>query len=403
VTRTRRIASLSIAAASAVALLLSAPSAATAAPGALSPSSITVAPAATQAAFTRAPAPTISGTAVAGNVLTVTAGSWQPAPSRLDIQWRVDGNPVDGATGTEWEVPTGVAGRSVSVSVSASRAGYQTKTTTSSARAVSWSLGSVMTPGTILRPGVKLTSPDGRYAFGILGDGNVALTRGTALVRTAKTTLVLDGRLSFTKDGELLLLNQYDVALWSSGTGGLGATGAVLGNDGVLRLVDGNSDDVWTSAKMAAQPDATAAAASVPGRFGWAYPLRPSGTFTTYAGHSGDDISASTGTPIYAMRGGTVSVRELWITSGCPSWAPNTTKQKEVVVTSTVDGRRLEQVYAHLSAFSVKTGQSVTAGQRIGSVGSTGCSTGPHLHTAFTVDGVRFELYPRDVLGGSSY
>ncbi|MEI2268601.1 M23 family metallopeptidase [Microbacterium sp. No. 7] len=154
---------------------------------------------------------------------------------------------------------------------------------------------------------------------------------------------------------------------------------------------------------MAALPDATGAAASVPGRYGWAYPLRPNGKFTTYAGHSGDDIAAPTGTPIYAMRGGTVSVREVWITSGCPSWAPNKTKQKEVVVTSTVDGHRFEQVYAHLSAFSVKTGQSVAAGQRIGSVGSTGCSTGPHLHTAFAVDGVRYELYPRDVLGTASY
>jgi len=355
------------------------------------------------ASFTTTPTPTISGSATAGGVLRVNTGTWQPAPTQFGVQWRVDGNPVDGATGTSWEVPTGVAGRSVSVSVTAYRANHRPVTKTSAARSVSWSLGTSMTPGTMLRPGVKLTSPDGRSAFGILGDGNVGLTRGYALTRTARTTFAFDGRLSFTKDGELLLLNQYDVVLWSSRTAGLGATGAVLGNDGVLRLVDGNGDDVWTSEKMAALPDATGAAASVPGRYGWAYPLRPNGKFTTYAGHSGDDIAAPTGTPIYAMRGGTVSVREVWITSGCPSWAPNKTKQKEVVVTSTVDGHRFEQVYAHLSAFSVKTGQSVAAGQRIGSVGSTGCSTGPHLHTAFAVDGVRYELYPRDVLGTASY
>ncbi|CAL4860108.1 peptidoglycan DD-metalloendopeptidase family protein [Microbacterium sp. MM2322] len=355
------------------------------------------------ATFSSTPKSTISGTAASGRVLTVNPGTWQPAPAELLVQWRVDGNPVEGATGRTWEVPTWVAGRSVSVSVTANRPAYRSATATSAAKAVSWSLGTFMPPGTTLRPGVRLTSPDGRYAFGSLGDGNVALTRGYALVRTARTTGALDGRLTFTTDGELLLLDQYDVAMWSSRSGGLGATGAVLGNDGVLRLIDGNGDSVWTSAQMAAQPDATAAAASVPGRFGWAYPLRPTGKFTTYSGHSGDDISAPTGTPVYTMRGGKVSVREVWIRSGCPSWAPNKTKQKEVVVTSTVDGTRLEQVYAHLSAFSVKTGQTVAAGQRIGAVGSTGCSTGPHLHTAFTVDGVRYSLYPRDVLGTATY
>ncbi len=355
------------------------------------------------APFTSTPKPTITGTAAAGRTLTVSPGSWRPAPEQLKVQWRVDGGAIEGATGTSWEVPTWAAGRSVSVSVTAVKKNHRSVTTTSAGKAVALSLGSVMTPGTTLRPGVLLTSPDGRYTFGLRGDGNVALTRDYTLVRSARTTGTFDASLLFSGDGELLLLDERGVSVWSSQTAGLEARAAILGNDGVLRLVDGDGDDVWTSAAMSAQPDATAAGPSVPGRYGWAYPLRPSGTFTTYSGHSGDDIAAPTGTPVYAMRGGTVSVREVWIRTGCPSWASNTTKQKEVVVTSTVDGMRLEQVYAHLSAFSVKTGQTVAAGQRIGSVGSTGCSTGPHLHTAFTVDGVRYALYPRDVLGTARY
>lgn len=353
--------------------------------------------------FSSTPTPTISGSARAGQTVTVATGSWQPSGATLGVQWRVDGSAIGGATASAWEIPTWAAGRSITVSVTAAKKDYRSVTTTSAAKKVSWSLGSTVVPGTSLRPGVRVTSPDGRYAFGLLGDGNVALTKGYALVRTARTTGALDATLTLTGDGELILFDEADTSLWSSNTAGLGGTALVLGNDGVLRLVDGEGEDVWTSARMPAAADSTAAAASVPGRYGWAYPLRPSGSFTTYSGHSGDDIAAPTGTPVYAMRGGTVSLREVWITSGCPSWAPNRTRQKEVVVTSTVDGTRLVQTYAHLSAFSVKTGQTVAAGQRIGSVGSTGCSTGPHLHTAFTVDGVRYALYPRDVLGTARY
>jgi murein DD-endopeptidase MepM/ murein hydrolase activator NlpD len=44
-------------------------------------------------------------------------------------------------------------------------------------------------------------------------------------------------------------------------------------------------------------------------------------------------------------------------------------------------------VYAHLSRINVKRGQSISQGQNIGAVGSTGWATGPHLHFEFRVNG----------------
>lgn len=82
--------------------------------------------------------------------------------------------------------------------------------------------------------------------------------------------------------------------------------------------------------------------------------------------HKGIDIGAKTGTPIHAVRGGTVRV------------AGDRGGYGNVVIID--HGEGLSTTYAHCNSLNVKTGQKVSANQVIATVGSTGNSTGPHLH-----------------------
>ena len=91
--------------------------------------------------------------------------------------------------------------------------------------------------------------------------------------------------------------------------------------------------------------------------------------------HTGTDFAAPSGTPIMASGSGTVT-RSRWCGGGgnCVKIKHNTTYQT---------------VYAHMKSFAkgIKEGKKVKQGQIIGYVGSTGMSTGPHLHYEVLVNG----------------
>ncbi|MCJ2188582.1 M23 family metallopeptidase [Novosphingobium beihaiensis] len=89
--------------------------------------------------------------------------------------------------------------------------------------------------------------------------------------------------------------------------------------------------------------------------------------------HKGVDLAAPIGTPVYAPADGVVS-RASWFSS-------------YGLYISLEHGGEMETRYGHLSRLNVAEGQRVHKGDVIGFVGSTGRSTGPHLHYEVRVDG----------------
>ncbi len=106
----------------------------------------------------------------------------------------------------------------------------------------------------------------------------------------------------------------------------------------------------------------------------------PYGTRRTYgsdpalSAHAGEDFSAAPGTPVYAPADGTVVLAELMFVRG-----------NAVLIDH---GHGVFTGYWHLSKLDVEAGQHVTAGQLLGVVGSTGLSTGAHLHWELRVAGM---------------
>ena len=89
--------------------------------------------------------------------------------------------------------------------------------------------------------------------------------------------------------------------------------------------------------------------------------------------HNGVDLAAPSGSPILAAYDGDV------VSAGYSSSMGN-----YIMIDH---GDSLITIYMHASSLNVSTGQSVSKGQKIGAVGSTGRSTGPHLHFSVRKDG----------------
>lgn len=84
--------------------------------------------------FSKAPKPTISGTAQVGKKLTAKPGNWAPA-AKLSYQWKANGKAIKGATRATFTVTGAQHGKRITVTVTAKKANYTTKSMASSATA----------------------------------------------------------------------------------------------------------------------------------------------------------------------------------------------------------------------------------------------------------------------------
>lgn len=96
--------------------------------------------------------------------------------------------------------------------------------------------------------------------------------------------------------------------------------------------------------------------------FGWR--ANPTGSGSEH--HDGIDFAGSSGTPVFATKGGKVVAAEFHWSAG------------NHVIIQHADGHY--SYYMHLSSFAVSSGQTVSQGQQLGGMGTTGNSTGVHLH-----------------------
>ena len=149
-------------------------------------------------------------------------------------------------------------------------------------------------------------------------------------------------------------------------------------------LTQEKADEILAEAVRRAASDQTTAvdgAAALSGVDLFTLPVAPPPQVSGYDpenGHPGIDFAAEEGAEIYAVAGGIVTAADYDVEKG-----------NYVVLDH---GGGLETEYQHMTSLLVSAGQSVVQGQVLGYVGSTGNSTGPHLHFEARQDGAPADL-----------
>ena len=141
----------------------------------------------------------------------------------------------------------------------------------------------------------------------------------------------------------------------------------------VLTDQDGNPVYPLSAQEPAAAPVSTGSENKITGGFVILYPFMSRESVHGTAYHDGVDLAADKGTVVLAAAEGTVTEAKYDLKLG-----------NHVIIDH---GDGYTTTYAHLQDMAVKTGQTVNAGDQIGTVGATGLATEPHLHLELRLDG----------------
>lgn len=171
------------------------------------------------------------------------------------------------------------------------------------------------------------------------------------------------------------------------------ARSQAVGGDEVFRQLHASWRSLDNSAGFAAAATpiaprtASVARASIPSRMpvdgvrlSSSFGMREHPVLGGRRAHKGVDLAAPTGTPIYATADGVVEKAEWFSGYG--------------LYVQLDHGAQLETRYGHMSRLNVASGQRVRKGDVIGYVGSTGRSTGPHLHYEVRIAGEAMNPIP---------
>lgn len=103
-----------------------------------------------------------------------------------------------------------------------------------------------------------------------------------------------------------------------------------------------------------------------------------------FGSHQGIDIASTKWTPIYAASEGRVIIAQ-----------EKGDRWKVIVIQHSWQGKNIYTVYAHLESIGVDVGELVVEGQKIAEMGSTGNSTGPHLHFQIDINEGEHPYFPK--------
>ena len=153
--------------------------------------------------------PKVTGTVKVGYRLTATPGSWGPAPVALKYQWKANNVSISGATAATYVLPASLVGRRITVTVSGTKSGYASASTTSAATvAVAAGTLTAATPkvtGTV-KVGYRLTATPGAWGPSPVAlkyqwkANNVSISGATAATYTLPASMV-GRRISVTVTG----------------------------------------------------------------------------------------------------------------------------------------------------------------------------------------------------------